>query len=185
MELKKLIHRCKQNDVKSQKLLYEMFADVLFSITLKYSRNYSEAEDNLQDAFIKIFDKIHQFEHKGSFEGWLKRITINTCLQRYRGQKVFELVNEEALKAENMEVEDQPYSLQFLLKCIQALPDRYRMVFNLYVLDGFSHKEIAQKLNISDGTSKSNLSRAKVILRQQISDANAQEIIVYKKADSN
>jgi RNA polymerase sigma-70 factor (ECF subfamily) len=185
MELKNLIKRCKQNDIKSQKLLYEMFVDVLFSISLKYSRNYSEAEDNLQDAFIKIFDKIHQFEHKGSFEGWLKRIAINTCLQRYRGQKVFELVNGEALKAEDVQVEDQQYSLQFLLNCIQALPDRYRMVFNLYVLDGFSHKEIARQLDISEGTSKSNLSRAKEILRRKISEANAQNVSSYKKADSN
>ncbi|WP_019037245.1 RNA polymerase sigma factor [Psychroflexus tropicus] len=173
MELKNLIKRCKQNDKRSQKLLYEMFSEVLFSISLKYSRNYSEAEDNLQDAFIKIFDKIHQFEHKGSFEGWLKRITINICLQRYRGQKVFELVNEDALKAEDLQVDDREYSLQFLLECIQGLPDRYRMVFNLYTLDGFSHKEIAKKLSISEGTSKSNLSRAKDLLRRKINKANA------------
>lgn len=175
MELRKLIKRCKKNDIASQRLLYEMFADVLFSISLKYSRNYSEAEDNLQDAFIKIFDKIHQFEYKGSFEGWLKRITINICLQRYRNQKVFELINEEALKADEVYVPDNNYSLQFLLSCIQSLPDRYRMVFNLYTLDGFSHKEIAKQLNISEGTSKSNLSRAKEILRRKITDTNAQK----------
>jgi RNA polymerase sigma-70 factor (ECF subfamily) len=180
MELKNLIKRCKQNDIASQKLLYEMFADVLFSISLKYSRNYSEAEDNLQDAFITIFEKIHQFQHKGSFEGWLKRITVNICLQRYRKQKVFELVNEEALKAEDVYVEDQSYSLQFLLNCIQTLPDRYRMVFNLYTLDGFSHKEIAAKLQITEGTSKSNLSRAKEILRRKISEANDDETYPYK-----
>lgn len=175
MELKKLIRRCKQQDIKSQKLLYEMFAEVLFSISLKYSRNHAEAEDNLQDAFIQIFEKIHQFQHKGSFEGWLKRITINVCLQRYRHQKVFELVNEEALRAEEVYVEDQEYSLSFLLNCIQSLPNRYRLVFNLYVLDGFSHKEIADKLNISEGTSKSNLSRAKEILRRKIQDYTINE----------
>ncbi|MBZ9652782.1 RNA polymerase sigma factor [Psychroflexus montanilacus] len=180
MELKNLIKRCKQNDIASQKLLYEMFADVLFSISLKYSRNYSEAEDNLQDAFITIFEKIHQFQHKGSFEGWLKRITINICLQRYRKQKVFELVNEEALKAEDVYVEDESYSLQFLLNCIQTLPDRYRMVFNLYTLDGFSHREIAETLQITEGTSKSNLSRAKEILRKKITEANAEETYPYK-----
>lgn len=172
MELKNLIKRCKENDLASQKLLYEMFANVLFSISLKYSRNYAEAEDNLQDAFIKIFDNIHQFQNKGSFEGWLKRITINICLQRYRNQKVFELVNEDALRAEEAYVEDQTYSLQFLLDCIQSLPDRYRMVFNLYTLDGFSHKEIAVKLQITEGTSKSNLSRAKEILRKKITETN-------------
>ncbi|MBZ9626974.1 RNA polymerase sigma factor [Psychroflexus sp. CAK57W] len=180
MELKNLIKRCKQNDLSSQKLLYEMFANVLFSISLKYSRNYAEAEDNLQDAFIKIFENIHQFQNKGSFEGWLKRITVNICLQRYRNQKVFELINENALKAEEIYVEDQTYSLQFLLNCIQNLPDRYRMVFNLYTLDGFSHREIAAKLQISEGTSKSNLSRAKEILRRNITEATNEGRYPYK-----
>ena len=180
MELKKLIRRCKQQDIKSKRLLYEMFSDVLFSISLKYSRNYTEAEDNLQDAFLQIFEKIHQFQHKGSFEGWLKRVTINICLQRYRHQKVFELINEEALKSEEVYVEDQEYSLPFLLDCIQSLPDRYRLVFNLYILDGFSHKEIAAKLNISVGTSKSNLSRAKDILRRRIEDYNNNEGYKFK-----
>lgn len=180
MELKNLIKRCRKNDLASQKLLYEMFANVLFSISLKYSRNYAEAEDNLQDAFIKIFEKIHQFQNKGSFEGWLKRITVNICLQRYRNQKVFELINENALKAEDVYVEDQTYSLQFLLDCIQSLPDRYRMVFNLYTLDGYSHKEIATKLQITEGTSKSNLSRAKEILRKKITEASYQGEYPYK-----
>jgi RNA polymerase sigma-70 factor (ECF subfamily) len=180
MELKKLIKRCKHQDRSSQKLLYEMFSGVLFSISLKYSRNYAEAEDNLQDAFIKIFEKIHQFQHKGSFEGWLKRITINICLQRYRSQKVFELINEDALQAEEIYVDDREYSLSFLLNCIQNLPNRYRLVFNLYILDGFSHNEIALKLNISEGTSKSNLSRAKDILRKKIEANHNQESYSYK-----
>ncbi|NEV92931.1 RNA polymerase sigma factor [Psychroflexus sp. YR1-1] len=180
MKLKNLIKRCKQNDLSSQKLLYEMFAEVLFSISLKYSRNYAEAEDNLQDAFITIFENVHQFQHKGSFEGWLKRITINICLQRYRTQKVFELVNENALKAEEIYVEDESYTLPFLLNCIQSLPDRYRMVFNLYTLDGFSHREIAEKLSISEGTSKSNLSRAKEILRKKIVEASGGGNYSYK-----
>jgi RNA polymerase sigma factor (sigma-70 family) len=180
MELKKLIKRCKNQDISSQKLLYEMFSSVLFSISLKYSRNYAEAEDNLQDAFIQIFEKIHQFEHKGSFEGWLKRITVNICLQRYRSQKVFELVNEDALQADEAYVVDEDYSLSFLLNCIQNLPNRYRLVFNLYVLDGFSHNEIALKLKISEGTSKSNLSRAKDILRKKINAINEEGMYSYK-----
>ena len=180
MELKKLIKRCKQQDISSQKLLYEMFSSVLFCFSLKYSRNYAEAEDNLQDAFIQILEKIHQFEHKGSFEGWLKRITINICLQRYRSQKVFELVNEDALQADEVYVNDEDYSLPFLLNCIQNLPNRYRLVFNLYVLDGFSHNEIALKLKISVGTSKSNLSRAKEILRKKINTVHEKGMPSYK-----
>jgi RNA polymerase sigma-70 factor (ECF subfamily) len=180
MELKKLIKHCKQQDISSQKLLYEMFSGVLFSISLKYSRNYAEAEDNLQDAFIQILEKIHQFKHKGSFEGWLKRIMINICLQRYRSQKVFELINEDALQADEVYVNDEDYSLPFLLGCIQNLPNRYRLVFNLYVLDGFSHNEIALKLKISEGTSKSNLSRAKEILRKKINTVHEKGMPSYK-----
>lgn len=145
-----------------------MFSGKLFSVSLKYSRNKTEAEDNLQDAFLTIFEKIGQYKHKGSFEGWMKRITINTVLQKYRKQQVFEIVNEENLREPEVEVEEENVPLDFLLKIVQELPDRYRMVFNLYALDGFSHKEIAEMLGISEGTSKSNLSRARAILKSKV-----------------
>lgn len=177
---KQTIQRCKNQNLKAQKELYEAFAPVLFGICLKYSRNKHEAEDNLQDSFITIFEKIDQFKFKGSFEGWVKRICVNTCLARYRSQKVFELVNEEQIEALT-EDNAKPFSipLQQLLKCIQELPDRYRMVFNLYVLDGYSHQEIAAMLSISEGTSKSNLSRARAILKPKI------ETFVQQKKVSN
>ena len=89
MSLEKLIHNCKKNDTKAQSELYKLFSSKLFSLCLKYSRNYAEAEDNLQDSFVTIFKNIKKYNHKGSFEGWLKRITINTALQCYRNQKVF------------------------------------------------------------------------------------------------
>ena len=170
MSLEQLIHNCKRNDTKAQSELYQLFSSKLFSVSLKYSRNYAEAEDNLQDAFITIFDKIKQYKSKGSFEGWLKRITINTALQRYRSQKVFDIVNEEAIADEAIAIEEEDVSLDFLLKCIQELPDRYRLVFNLYVLDGYSHKEIADLLKITSGTSKSNLARARQILKDKIEE---------------
>lgn len=151
--------------------MYRLFAPKLFAVSLKYSRNYEEAQDNLQDAFITIFKKINQFKSKGSFEGWLKRITINTALQRYRKQSVFSIVDEEAIEqVDEVKVEDEDMSLDVLLELIQGLPNRYRMVFNLYVLDGYSHKEIAKLLDISEGTSKSNLSRARSILKEKIED---------------
>lgn len=127
-----------------------------------------EAEDNLQDAFLTIFDKIGQYKNKGSFEGWMKRITINTVLQKYRKNQVFEIVNEENLHKPEVEVEEDDIPLNFLLKIVQELPDRYRMVFNLYALDGFSHREISEILGISEGTSKSNLSRARAILKKKV-----------------
>lgn len=134
----------------------------------KYSRNRQEAEDNLHDGFITIFKKIDQFKHKGSFEGWMKRIVINTTLEKYRKEKVFHLVQEEIEEEVSVEVEENNINIDILLEIIQELPTRYRLVFNLYVLDGFSHKEIAEMLNISEGTSKSNLSRARLILKNKL-----------------
>ncbi|WP_147677677.1 RNA polymerase sigma factor [Algibacter pacificus] len=168
MSLKQLIEHCKTNDTKAQGELYKLFSSKLFAVCLKYSRNYTEAEDNLQDAFLTIFKKIDQFKHKGSFEGWLKRITINTVMQRYRNEKVFDIINEETLENVEVEIEEEQLSIDYLLRIIQELPDRYRLVFNLYVLDDYSHKDIAEMLKINIGTSKSNLARARQILKQAI-----------------
>ena len=148
--------------------MYKLFADKLFAVCLKYSSNYQQAEDNLQDAFMMIFNKIGQYNDTGSFEGWLKRVTINTALQKYRKQSVFEIVREDHLREPEIEIDDDSISVDYLLRIIQELPDRYRQVFNLYVLDGHSHKEIADLLKISTGTSKSNLARARVILKEKI-----------------
>ena len=175
MSLEQLIRNCKKNDTKAQSQLYKLYSSKLFSICLKYSRNYAEAEDNLQDSFVTIFNKIEQYNYKGSFEGWLKRITINTALQRYREKGIFNIVNEENLQDVSVEIEDNDISIDYLLKIIQELPDRYRLVFNLYVLDGYSHKEVAKMLNITIGTSKSNLARARLILKEKIEDYKAGE----------
>lgn len=168
LSLNQLIENCKINDTKAQGELYKLFSSKLFSVCLKYSRNYVEAEDNLQDAFLTIFNKIEQYNNKGSFEGWLKRITINTVLQRYRNEKVFDIINDDAIEDIELEVDEENLSIDYLLQIIQELPDRYRLVFNLYVLDGYSHKEIAEMLKINIGTSKSNLARARQALKQTI-----------------
>jgi len=168
MGLKKLINKCKQKDIKAQSEIYQLYAGKLFALSLKYSRNYQEAQDNLQNGFITVFDKIEQYTFKGSFEGWLKRIVINTALQTYRDKNVLNLVTEEIPEEVEIEIDEEQVSLDFLLKLIQELPNRYRLVFNLYVLDGYSHREIADMLEIAEGTSKSNLSRARVILRDKI-----------------
>jgi len=155
--------------------IYQLFSGKLFALSLKYSRNKSDAEDVLQDSFITAFQKIHQYNNKGSFEGWLKRIVINTSLQKYREKTPLKLVKDEQ-NIENKEAVvleiDDTINLDFLLQIIQELPDRYRLVFNLYVLDNYAHKEIATMLNISEGTSKSNLSRARLILKQKIENHN-------------
>ena len=170
MSIKQLIQKCKKQDIKAQEQLYRMFAHKLFPVCLKYSSTRQQAEDNLQDAFLMIFNSMSQYKNKGSFEGWMKRIVINTALQKYRKQRVFEIIRDD-YKEPEIEVEDDDVSVDYLLEIIQQLPDRYRQVFNLYVLDGFSHKEIAEMLNISTGTSKSNLARARMILKEKIENS--------------
>ena len=168
MGLDKLIKQCANNDRKAQKEIYQLFAGKLFSICLKYSKNKQEAQDNFQDGFVTIFDKIGQFNFKGSFEGWIKRVMVNTILLKYRKKNVLSIVTEEIPDEVVVDIDDDEISLDYLLNLIQELPDRYRMVFNLYVLDGHSHKEIAKMLQIAEGTSKSNLARARGILKQKI-----------------
>jgi RNA polymerase sigma factor (sigma-70 family) len=171
MSLEKLIKKCVQNDRKAQAEVYQIYSGKLFAVCLKYSPNYQEAQDNLQDGFITIFEKIQQFNHKGSFEGWMKRIIINSALQKYRQKNILTLVKDEIPDViESVEVNEEKISMDFLLEKIQKLPDKYRMVFNLYILDGYSHKEISKELNISVGTSKSNLSRARQILKIKIEE---------------
>lgn len=169
MGLDQLIHNCKKNDAKAQEQIYKLFAPKFFGVCLKYSSNYAEAEDNLQDGFIIIFKKIDQYNFKGSFEGWAKRIMINNALQKYRTQVRFlEVINDDIIEENIPEIENEDVSLDYLMQIIQELPDRYRMVFNLYVLDGYSHKEIAEMLDITTGTTKSNLARARIILKEKI-----------------
>ncbi len=173
MSLEELIKNCKKQNAKAQSELYKRYASKLFSLCLKYSKNYVDAEDNLQDAFVTIFKKIEQYKYKGSFEGWIKRIAINTALQKYRQVGVFDIVDEAAIEDTTVEIDNDDVDLDFLLRIIQELPDRYRLVFNLYVLDGYSHNEIAKMLEVSTGTSKSNLARARLILKQKIEDYKA------------
>lgn len=172
MILEQLINDCKKGNSKAQEQIYRLLSPKIFAVCLKYSRNYEEAQDNLQEGFLLIFEKIDKYEFKGSFEGWAKRVVVNYVLQQYRNKRIFEIVSENLPEEEDVEIDEENVSMDFLLKIIQELPDRYRLVFNLYVIDGYSHKEIAEMLSISDGTSKSNLARAKAILKEKIENNN-------------
>ena len=167
MSLEQLIHDCKKNDIKAQEQLYKLYAPKMFSVCLKYSRNYAEAQDNLQDGFLLVFDKIRSFEFKGAFDGWIKRVMVNQVLQQYRNKSLLSPIDEDIAEEVEVEIEDG-VSMDFLMKIIQELPDRYRLVFNLSVFENYSHQEISDSLGISVGTSKSNLSRAKMILKEKI-----------------
>lgn len=181
MSSDKLILDCANRLPGAQEQLYRLFAGKMFALCLKYSRNKEEAEDNLQDGFIQIFDKIKQFKNEGSFEGWMKRIMINTALQKYRDKSVLNVVYGEIEdEVVEIEIDEETISLDALLKLIQDLPNQYRLVFNMYVLDGYSHKEIAKELKISEGTSKSNLSRARTILKDKLESKKNQDFSFFK-----
>lgn len=182
MDKNQLINDCKNNDRKAQEQLYRLYSPKLFAVCLKYSRNYTEAQDNLQEGFLLIFNKIEQYSFKGSFDGWLKRVMINYVLQQYRTQTFLSLVNEDAPEEYEVDIENENLSLEYLLKIIQELPDRYRLVFNLYVIDDYSHAEIAEMLSINIGTSKSNLSRARMILKEKIEQYKNKETKIVPSA---
>jgi len=165
-----LILKCKQQDKKAQELLYRTFSPKFFVLCLKYCSSYEQAKDSLHDGFIKIYQNLNKYTGKGSFEGWMTRIMINNAINEYQGKSVFISIEDSDFQEDNLDLE-QDYSdlsFNFLMEIIQLLPDQYRLVFCLYVLDGFSHKEISQTLNISIGTSKSNLSRARLKLQESI-----------------
>jgi RNA polymerase sigma factor (sigma-70 family) len=182
LDLNQLINDCKENDRKAQEQLYRLYSSKLFAVCLKYSRNHAEAQDNLQDGFILIFNKIEQYSFKGSFDGWLKRVMVNHVLQQYRTQTFLSLVNEDVPEDAEIDIDDEDISLDYLLKIIQELPDRYRLVFNLYVNDDYSHAEIAEMLSITVGTSKSNLSRARMILKEKIEQYKNEENKTFPSA---
>jgi RNA polymerase sigma-70 factor (ECF subfamily) len=170
LDLQKIIKACKRNNLKAQSQLYSHYKDDLYILCLKYCRNKEEAQDNLQDAFLDIFGKIKSYNGTGSFEGWMKRITIYKAIDTYKKKQHLNIeINDAILEDTTINTEDlETVELNEILKHIQNLPTQYRMVFNLYELDQYTHKEIADLLHISINTSKSNLHRAKSILKQNI-----------------
>lgn len=173
-----LIKECQANKSIAQGELYKIFSPQLFSVCLRYSNNYEDAQDTFQEGFITIFHKINQYRFEGSFEGWMRRIMVNTCIEKHRQKNHLYVVNEEIIPDRDDEniydgkLEEEDYTYDEILSFIQELPDRYRQVFNLYVIEEFSHQEIAEMLDISVGTSKSNLSRAREKLKELIKKNN-------------
>lgn len=168
-ELDKIIKDCQNNKRRAQQQLYDMFAPKMLGVCMRYCKGRDEAEECLQEGFIKVFSKIHLFGFKGSFEGWVRRIIVNTVIEYFRKKQPEVLVDEfPTITEENEEVPIPVVSQQELLNMIQELPPKYRLVFNMYAIEGYSHKEIADELDITVGTSKSNLSRARQWLKQKI-----------------
>jgi len=171
-EIKIIINGCLDGNRRDQELLYRRHSAKLYAVCLQYSGNDDEARDILQEGFIKIFENLVHFKHEGSFEGWIRRITVNTALEKFRCRHNLYRVDDIDLIPETYA---EPYAQDYagleandLLGIIRELPPKYRMVFNLYAIEGYSHKEISKMVNISEGTSKSNLSRARVILQRRV-----------------
>lgn len=142
----------------------------MFAICIQFSKDRMEAEDNLQEGFIKVFRSLGQYTGKGSFEGWMKRIFINTALEKLRKNRPMQLV-EEFPDIEDTDVDDDVLIPEkVLIEFVDQLPEKYKLVFNLYVMEEMSHKEIAGLARITEGTSKSNLSRAREILKKKIKE---------------
>ena len=171
-EIEKIINGCLAGNRRDQELLYRRHAAKLYAVCLQYSGNNEEARDILQEGFIKIFENLVHFKYEGSFEGWMRRITVNTALEKFRSKhNLYRVDDIELLPEFDAEPDNQDYAgleAADLLEIIRELPTKYRMVFNLYAIEGYSHNEIGKMINISEGTSKSNLSRARVILQRRV-----------------
>ena len=144
----------------------------MLSLCFRYFKNREEAEDVLQDGFVKIFKNINKFQGTGSFEGWIKRIMVNTALEELRKKKrgfITQDIDDMYIQPESVDKTDSPINTKDLINYIQRLPDGYKLVFNLFVIEGYSHAEISQMLNINEGTSKSQLSKARVYLQKMMS----------------
>ena len=169
--LDRIIDKCKEGDRQAAEKIYQIFSAKMFALCLRFSKDRADAEDTLQDGFIKIFTSIGQYTGKGSFEGWMQRIMINTAMEKFRKNPPLQIV-EELPEIEDNEDIDEEVSIpeEVLADFVNQLPERYKMVFNLYVIEEMSHKDIAALLGINEGTSKSNLARAREILKRKVKE---------------
>ncbi len=167
-----LIRACLKNDRKSQEQLYRRYANEMYSLILAYENDRDAAKDILQEAFIKIFRSLDQYNNQGPFAGWVRRIVVNTAIDHYRktnGNKNLFVDIEKAAASESENIENMDnLDVKDILSHVKRLPEKARVVFNLFALEGYSHKEIAVKLEIAEGTSKSQFNRARQLLQQWV-----------------
>lgn len=173
----KVVDACVRGDRMSQELLYKSFYGKMITVCMRYSKNKDEAHDILQEGFVKVFDKLKNFEKKGSLEGWIRRIMANTAIDHIRKRKDFYLSSDEMFELDNIVDESNDETelgelikmkADIIISFIQKLSPAYRTVFNMYVIDNMTHQEIAEYLNISVGTSKSNFAKAKIKLKEMV-----------------
>ena len=168
MNIEAIIQSCKEGNALAQRQLYDHFAPKMMGVCRRYLQDLAEAEDALICSFTKAFKNLDRYKADGPFEAWLRRITVNDCLDRIRKQKGIWMVQLDEHSEENHDPIQSTYSQEYLQNIIDALPIGYKTVFNLYAIEGFSHQEIAEKLKITESTSKSQLSRARQYLQKQL-----------------
>lgn len=173
-EENKLVKKCVSGDTQAQEELYHLFSGLLFSICMRYAPNRTMAQDFLQDSFIKAFNSLNKFRFEGSFEGWLKRLTVNCCLDQLKKHKRIPF-QENIETAYNLGTSNgvlEVLEAKSMMEMMHKLPDGYRTVFNLYAIEGYSHAEIAKKLGVSESTSKSQLFKARKSLKVMLEALN-------------
>jgi RNA polymerase sigma-70 factor (ECF subfamily) len=185
MTEEELLEGCIQGDQKFQYMLYKKFAPMMLAVCRRYTNSLEDAEDVLQDGFIKVFNNLDKYRRDGSLEGWVRRIMVNTALNQYRSnlKTLYQLDIDELQQV----IEDarpsnfDKLNANVLLKMIETLPDGYKLIFNLYEIEGYAHKEIAEMLNISINTSKSQLLKARRVLQKKLEELTAHETKVLEK----
>jgi RNA polymerase sigma-70 factor (ECF subfamily) len=157
-----------ENNRQAQQKIYSQFAPKMLSVCRQYIKDIHHAEDLMITAFMKVFSNLKNFENKGSFEGWIRRIMINECISFIRVQKKISFLEDEFYVEDTFNNIESGLSVDDIQSLIDSLPDGYKMIFNLYAIEGFKHREIAEMLDINEGTSKSQLSHARRILQEQV-----------------
>ena len=175
--LSELIERCKKNDRKAQREIFEIYAAKMLAMCMRYCRNADDAQDMLQDGFIKVFENIGKFKSESSLDTWMSRIFINVSLNQYwKAHMKYNHVEFEGDKHDNTDRSEwdndsddvEEHEVEIVIEAIQSLPEIYRIIINLYAIDGLNHNQIAVALDISEGTSKSRLSRGRILLKEKL-----------------
>ena len=166
-----LVIECVKGDSRAQRMLFERFSKKMLGVCMRYAKSTEQAEDVLQDGFIKVFSKLNDFKHDGSLEGWIRRIMVNTSLDQIRKEN--KLMGNTSLDNVDYKLQNNAFVLENLaakdlMKMVQSMPVGYKVVFNMFAIEGYSHKEISEHLGISENTSKSQYSRARAYLRARL-----------------
>ncbi|MBL4709227.1 MAG: RNA polymerase sigma factor [Flavobacteriales bacterium] len=170
-----MLNGCMTNSEHAQKFLFNKYSRIMTGVCLRYADSYEEAQDIVQDGFIKVFKKIGMFSGKGSLEGWVRRIMVNTSLDYLRSiknERFNVTIDNVSYKLKEDQKVESDLQAEDLLKMVQSLPTGYRTVFNMYAIEGFTHKEIGNALEISENTSKSQYSRARTLLQKKLEEIN-------------